>query len=77
MNYDYSLIGSLCVNVLLQIDDGKHVLVEQILVLHLFCHLSEEVDDKFNVNSKVDVKGGGYDVTHCCAIFLCHLGSEI
>ena len=60
--YDYSVIDSLCVNVLLQIDDGKHVLVEQILVLHLFCHLSEEVDDNLNVNSKVDVKGGGYDV---------------
>ena len=62
VNYDYSVIDSLCVNVLLQIDDGKHVFVEQILVLHLFCHLSEEVDDNLNVNSKVDVKGGGYDV---------------
>ena len=50
---------SLCVNVLLQVYNGKHVLVEQILVLHLFCHLSEEVDDNLNVNSKVDVKGGG------------------
>ena len=32
-------------NVLLQVDDGKHVLVEQVLVLHLLCHHSEEVDD--------------------------------
>ena len=62
VNYDYSVIDSLCVNVLLQIDDGKHVLVEQILVLHLFCHLSEEVNDNLTFNSKVDVKGGGYDV---------------
>ena len=62
MNYDYSVIDSLCVNVLLQIDDGKHILVEQILVLHLFCHLSEEVDDNLNVDSKVNVKGGVYDI---------------
>ena len=35
---------SLCVNVLLQVDDGEHVLLEQALVLHLLCHYSEEVD---------------------------------
>ena len=43
---------SLCVNVLLQVDDGKHVLVEQVLVLHLLCHHSEEVDD-----DECDVEG--------------------
>ena len=49
VNYDYSVIDSLCVNVLLQIDDGKHVLVEQILVLHLFCHLSEKVGNDLDL----------------------------
>ena len=56
----------LCVDVLLQVDDRKHVLVEQILVLHLFCHLSEKV------GNDLDLKG------YICAfvfVFKTHLSS--
>ena len=34
----------LCMNVLLEIDDRKHVLLKQVLVLHLLRHLSEKTD---------------------------------
>ena len=43
----------LCVDVLLQVDDRKHVLVEQILVLHLFCHLSEKVGNDLDLTADV------------------------
>ena len=31
-------------NVLLEVDDRKHVLLKQVLVLHLLCHFSEKTD---------------------------------
>ena len=31
-------------NVLLEVDDRKHVLLKQVLVLHLLRHLSEKTD---------------------------------
>ena len=56
----------LCVDVLLQVDDRKHVLVEQILVLHLFCHLSEKV------GNDLDLKGYIYVFVF---VFKTHLSS--
>ena len=48
-------------NVLLQVDDGEHVLLEQVLVLHLLCHYSEEVDgDDVECYTRDDVKDGVY-----------------
>ena len=40
-------------DVLLQVDDRKHVLVEQILVLHLFCHLSEKVGNDLDLTADI------------------------
>ena len=53
-------------NVLLQVDDGEHVLVEQLLVLHLLCHHSEEVDDDdVQCYTRDDVKEEDGDVPTC------------
>ena len=50
-------------NVLLEVDDRKHVLLKQVLVLHLLRHFSE----KTNLNTIDDdaLKDGDVEVMSC------------
>ena len=47
-------------NVLLEVDDRKHVLLKQVLVLHLLRHFSEKTD--LNTIDNDSVKDGDVDV---------------